>query len=153
MKKLNNKGFTLVELIATVVLLSLVISLGAVSITAVIKNSKEKNYELLIKEIKDAVEEQYIECQFSNNSAIEDACPSKQADGYYHIQLQDLVDNGFLKGNSTIKSNDVDQNGKFILVNPNDDKKISECKIRYKYENGNIFVLAVNPNGSCPTSY
>ena len=52
MRRLDSKGFTLIELIATLVVLTLVMGLGAYSITGIIKSSKEKDYELLIKEIK-----------------------------------------------------------------------------------------------------
>ena len=56
---MNKKGFTLIELLATIIILALVMSIGAYSITAIIKNSKQKNYELLIGNIKDAAEELY----------------------------------------------------------------------------------------------
>ena len=52
MKKIDNSGFTLIELIATIVLLVIVMSIGVFSFSAIIKNAKEKNYSLLIKEIK-----------------------------------------------------------------------------------------------------
>ena len=44
MGRMNRKGFTLVELIATSVLLSLMMGIGAYSITNVIKSSKEKDF-------------------------------------------------------------------------------------------------------------
>ena len=148
MKKINNKGFTLVELIATVVILSLVITIGATSITGIINNSKEKDYELLVKEIKNATEEFYIECNFASNDSIAHECPNKSADGYYHVNLIQLVSTGFLKGNST------DANDKFIIINPLDNEKITDCEIRYKYQNGTMIVESYHsPTGSCPTSY
>ena len=42
----NNLGFTLVELIATIVILALVMGISTYSISAIINNAKEKNYEL-----------------------------------------------------------------------------------------------------------
>ena len=59
----NTKGFTLVELIATIVLLSLVMGIGAFSITQIIKSAKEKDYKLLIENINNAAELYYQECK------------------------------------------------------------------------------------------
>lgn len=65
--KVNNKGFTLIELIATIVILALVMTIGSFSITAIIKNSKEKEYSLLLKEINNAVEIYYQECRYADS--------------------------------------------------------------------------------------
>lgn len=75
MSKTNNKGYTLVELIATIVILALVMGIGAYSITAIINSSKEKNYELLIKEIKNAVELVYQDCVISKLDDVKELCP------------------------------------------------------------------------------
>ena len=48
---MNNKGFTLMELIATIVLLGVLASVSFVSITAVLENSKEKNCVSLSKNL------------------------------------------------------------------------------------------------------
>jgi len=133
MEKLNRKGFTLVELIATIVVLAIVMGIGSYAITGLIQRSKEKDYELLIEEVNNAVEGYYLECKYVNNN-----CVSEITLGY-------LVNNGFLTGNST--DNDMG------LVNPMDNVDISGCKIKYTYSNGKINVVAVNPKGSCPSSY
>lgn len=142
MKKLNKKGFTLIELITTVVILALVMSIGAVSITAIMDKSKEKDYQLFIKEIKNATEEFYIECTFDDKTNLD--CPTINS-GYYKINLGTLISSGHLKGNST-------KDDKITLVNPKDSKPISNCEIKYKYENAKIIVEAINQTGSCPTT-
>ena len=142
MVKLNNKGFTLVEVIAVVVLLSLIVGIAGYSITAIIKNSKEKDYQLLVKEIKNSVELYYQECNFVDNN-----CNSNITLGY-------LVSNGFLKGN------DVGDDDKSTIMNPNNNVNISQCSIKYSYNNGNIIVESNGeistgcPEGEkcCPTS-
>lgn len=135
MKRFNNSGFTLIELIATLVILVLVMGLGTYSITGLITSSKEKDYELLVKEIKNATELYYQECKYVNNN-----CENE-------ITLKFLVDNGYLKANSS------DANNNFMLVNPKDNNDISKCEIGYRYENGKINIWAVNPDESCPTEY
>jgi len=132
---INNKGFTLIELIATIVVLALVMGIASYSITEIIKKSKDKNYDQLINEINAAVESYYLECKY-----VDDSCS-------YQFTLGSLVTKGFLKGNETNSSNE------FILVNPRDNVNISSCRIKFSYSNGKVVVQAVNPTGSCPTSY
>lgn len=141
--KMNNKGFTLVELLATVVLLALVIGIASYSINAIIKNSQEKNYQLLINNIYDATEVYYQECKYTNNTGI--TC--SEEDGSLFTSLGDLVTYGYLKGNSTDTKNNQ------TIENPNDNVNISACKIKITYKGGTIQIEAVNPTGSCPKEY
>ena len=148
MKKIDNKGFTLVELIATIVLLSLVMGIGAYAITHIINNAKQKDYDLLIENINSAVELYYQECVYAKNGYI--SCPAKDGEGYYYdVKLGDLVKYGFLKGNSKItEGSDKDM---MTLVNPKSDEKIASCKIRYKYQDGKIEIKADSSSSGCPT--
>ena len=137
MEKLNKKGFTLVELIATIVVLALVVSISAYAITNIINSAKEKNYELLIKNIKDASETYYQECKYSNNSGI--TCND-------NVTLQELVNYGYLKGNGT-------EDDKMKIVNPKNNIDIGECSIAVKYENGKLTIESMSNNNSCPNDY
>ena len=49
---MNNKGFTLIELIATLALLAVISVISFVSITSVVNKSKINNCESLVKNIK-----------------------------------------------------------------------------------------------------
>lgn len=149
MRRINNKGFTLVELIATIVILAIIVSIGAFSITSIIKSSKEKDYQLLVKNILDASELYYQECKYSGTGVI--TCDSYD-DGSYDITLNDLVINGFLKGNASIKDSEGNDLNDLGLTNPKDDIDISGCNISITYGNGEVLVSAVNPTGSCPTT-
>lgn len=145
MKRINNKGFTLVELIATIVLLAIIMGIGAVSITAVIKNSQEKNYKLLINEIINSVELYYQECRFIKDDLI--GCPTLDENDYYHTTLGDLVSKGFLKGNGT------DSEKNFTLVDPNNEENnITGCEIKYKYTGGKLLIEASPETENCPTN-
>ena len=143
MKK-NNKGFTLVELIATIVILSIVLSIGAYSIIKIIDKSSEKEYKLLIENINSAAELYYQECKYGG---ITDDTITGCNDLGSGITLGDLVENGYLTGNSK------DDNNEYTLVNPNDGISISACIVKITYDSGNVKVNAVSPTGSCPTSY
>ena len=148
MKILNNKGFTLVELIATIVILVLVMSIGSYAITGLIKKSKETNYKILIENINNAVEGYYQECKYSDVGLID--CPDAGADGYYSTTLGTLVEYGFLKGNSEVGTG---ANKVMTLVNPNDNENISNCIVKYKYGDGKVIVVAGSTGGACPTGY
>ncbi len=139
----NNLGFTLVELIATIVILALVMGISTYSISAIINNAKEKNYELLINNIKDAAETYYQECkynEYTNDMGI--TCSSDSI-----TTLGDLVMYGYLK------SNDPDSSSSQKIVNPKNDEDITTCQIKITNNNGNITVIANNPTGSCPKEY
>ena len=51
---LNNKGFTLVELLAVVVILSILLAFMYPNVNKLINENKEKNYEKLESSIKSA---------------------------------------------------------------------------------------------------
>ena len=142
MEKLNKKGFTLVELIATIVVLALVVSISAYAITNIINSAKEKNYKLLIKNIKDASETYYQECKYSNNTGIK--CKD-------YVTLQELVNYGYLKGNGT-EDNKIDNkiDNKMEIVNPKNNKNIGACCIAVKYEDGKLTIEKKTDNDSCP---
>lgn len=147
MKKINSKGFTLVELIATIVLLAIIMGIGATSITAVINKSKEKDYQLLINEIKNAVELYYQECRYTNAVRIE--CPEPvdiiMGNDSYEIKLEELVKYGFIKANA--KNDD----GENILVNPIDKENIGDCAFQYMYSDGKFYYNTnYAPGSSCP---
>lgn len=157
MEKLNKKGFTLVELIATIVVLALVVSISAYAITNIINSAKEKNYELLIKNIKDASETYYQECKYSKNSGI--ICNYDVILQEYTVTLQELVNYGYLKGNGTEDNkidNKIDNKMKIVnpKVNPKDNNDIGECSIAVKYEDGKLTIEnKTNNNNSCPKEY
>jgi len=136
--KFNNKGFTLVELIATIVILGIVMSLGTYAIVNLINNSNEENYKLLIEEIKNAGELYYQECKYMKTDEMD--CDGTITLGY-------LVKYGYLKGNSS------DNNDKYTIVNTKDDVDISDCGIKIAYVNGKINVDSVSSGESCPTEY
>ncbi len=47
---MNNKGFTMIELLVTIALLAIVSTISVISITAFVNKSKENNYEKLAYE-------------------------------------------------------------------------------------------------------
>ncbi len=149
MKKLDNKGFTLVELIAVIVLLSLITSIGVTSMNAVILRSKEENYELLVENIRNSVETYYHECKYNLNDLNRGFCGSgtPYVSPKTTLTLGELVVGGFITSNS-VGVRDLK------LYNPIDNVDISNCKINYSYNNGKITITKVSSsNSSCPDGY
>ena len=149
MRKLNNNGFTLIELLVTIVILSLILSIAGYSVVAIIKSSKEKNYELLIEDIKSAAEMYYQECYYLNSDKtvedIEDGEVGCVRQDSYEITLRVLLEYGFLSSSV---------NNEFSIISPKDDKEISNCKIKITRNDGKITVTKVDTdNSSCPTNY
>ena len=138
---MNNKGFTLVELIATIVILALVMSIGAISVTSIIKSAKEKNYNILIDNVKSATEIYYQECRYVNNYDNSPIDCSIVDDGYV-ITLGKLVQYGYLKSddNSTI-------------INPLNEEDITDCEIKIVYDNGYLKIVSISSSDNCPSEY
>lgn len=136
---MNEKGFTLVELLATLVILALVVTVGGVAITKTIKSSKDNNYRVLIENIKSAAETYYQECRYMG---LDDCPTTADAEGYYSIKLSVLVKYGYL---TTNKGN--------VLADPRDDNNVyTDCTIRYKYHNNRLEVTTLNTNPACPVT-
>ena len=144
-KKSDDRGFTLIELIVTIVILGLVLSIGGYSIIKVMNSAKKSDYDLLIENIKAAAEVYYQECKYSNISGI--SCNS--SDDTYNITLGKLVEYGYLKGNASNEDTDLG------IVNPKDNKDISRCQITVKYNSDSrkVVISDVGATGSCPTKY
>ena len=62
---MNNKGFTLVELLATLVILSLVVGLALISFNFNFGKAKEKTEEVFVDTLRDAVDV-YLSSEFGN---------------------------------------------------------------------------------------
>lgn len=166
MRKLNNKGFTLVEVIAVVVLIAVLGMIAVPNILGTINKSKESSYDILVEDIVIASQQLFEEIEY-NNSKIkkydsggktnEDISINIDEDSqkYITVNLQTLVSNGLLAG-----SNNPDEGAgnKKIVVNPKDKKDIGECEIKITkivdsdYKTSYKILTDDGANGgSCPT--
>ena len=59
MKKLNRKGFTLVELLAVIVILAIVVGIALTTILPTLKNSRQKAFDLTANTAAEFLEKQY----------------------------------------------------------------------------------------------
>lgn len=88
---MNNKGFTLIELIATIMLLAIISLISFVSINKVIEQNKINNCHTMVDNIKVASSE-YVSDNRYNSSFIETVPDSK----VIQINAQVLIDGNYL---------------------------------------------------------
>lgn len=89
---MNNKGFTLVELIATIALLAVIAIISFVSINEVINQSKVNDCENLLSSIKSAAKEYVSDNRYNSNF-------DNDNDKIENITSKTLIDNNYLSGN------------------------------------------------------
>lgn len=126
MKKLNNKGFTLVELLAVLVILIAIMSIAIPSISSSLERSKVKQNEARIKNIKSAAE-LYVT---DNKNTIYNKLNSQDS---CYIDLNTLTTNGYLSSDEIQDADGNDFTGNIIFTKPNeiqyttDTTTASEC--------------------------
>lgn len=122
---MNNKGFTLVELLVTLVLLGIIATISITGVISVMNNSKNSEYKVLLKNIDTGAKMFYEDCEYgslrgkklSNGDFVCNKNGNK-----YEIPISTLIQYGFLTG---------DSNGR--VLNPKDNKDIKDCPITISY--------------------
>ena len=92
MKK-KNRGFTLIELMSVIIVLSLILSLCVYGVSVVIKNAKENTYTSNINNIEKMAESYLIE----NDNKLVYAYDDNRDVEYQCVTVNDLVENGYFK--------------------------------------------------------
>ena len=135
--KLNNKGFTLVEVIVAVALIVILSSIAIPNIISVLRNEEDTSYNIMIENIKTGAINMYEEISSNsllgdtsnklykyNNSGVRTNTEIKITSNTITVNLQTLVSNGFVSG--------VNSDGKKIIQEPINKKNIGKCKITIK---------------------
>ena len=142
---MNNKAFTLIELLGVIIILSLLILLVLPKITGSVKKYSIQTDELMLSMVVDATKF-YIE----DNSSLY----PKENENRYCIKLNELIDKQYLK--LPIKQGDIDITSDMsVQVTYKDGFNYelmdnSECKVYfYPYKNGDIVYFDVNKGKSC----
>ena len=129
---MNNKGFTLVELVATIALLAVISVISFVSINTVVSNSKISNCEKLVQSIKTATKEYVSENRYnssfdSNNDKIEWIDADTLINGHEKYLVGPIV-NPF--NNEVITASDIS-----IRITLNGDYSANEINVYNKMGN------------------
>lgn len=172
--RLNNKGFTLVELLAAVVIITLLTVIAVPSVLHSLNTGKDKSYEILVKNIVIASQELYEEVYSNellhvNSASIFYYDKDKESESVTKseelikidsstiiVNLQTLVSNGFLSGtNKEISSDETIK----IITNPKaDNKDIGSCEIKIVRNNttsNKVTYTVINlseTDSFCPTT-
>ncbi len=117
MKKLNNRGFTLVEVIAVVVILAVLALLTVPSISSLLNRSEEDSYENLKQSFIIAAEEFVNDNRY--NITVSGSSVTKIGDvtvSSGKITIKTLLERGYLSPSGT------DSSGNEYIVDPRDKK-------------------------------
>lgn len=157
--KIDNKGFTLVEVLAVIAIITILGIIAVPNVISTIQKSRTASDNLLISNIHSASISLYEELgtgivlyhySFEETGVTKKGDIDIDSDSFIEVNLQTLVSNGFLSGTNSDK-------GKVILNSKNEN--IGNCnikitkqtddangKITYKVETGNNDNITV----SCP---
>jgi len=118
---MNNKGFTLIEIIGAILILSILMGIGIPLVTRYIKTAKNRAYETLEDSAYDAAQSYVIEngIHLSNSDSLE-------------LQINDLLAGNYIK---SFQDPDVTEaincGGKIIITR---DNNLTNQLDNYKYE-------------------
>ena len=123
--KLNRKGYTLIELLAVILIISLIITLSIFGIINAINSSKEKATTLSEKSIKEAAETYATEKNDDSSywlditdKDITDKDTTYKENKYFCITIEELMNKGLLDKKANIESKDFDIHS-YVLVKKN----------------------------------
>lgn len=143
---MNRKGFTLIEVLAVILIISIIGVLIAPGILDSLNDVKKTSCESLIKNIASAAESYYTECEYGDLS--EDKYGEYKcsiSNNTITISLGTLANTGFLK------VSDIDANEKKIVLNPKTKENISNCNITIKKEVSADFKVTYTVTNDCVT--
>ena len=122
---MNNKGFTLIELIVTIALLAIILTISFVSITAVINSNKEEQCNNLVNSIKSASEEYVSDNRYNSEFIKSVRNKSITIDGSY------LVNNNYLNGSivNPFNNKEIDASSIKLTITLNNDYTVSSISI------------------------
>lgn len=162
---MNNRGFTLIEVLAVIVILSLVGMIAVPSVLNTLNNSKVATDKVLYDNIGTGLKTMYEEIYFNSSLIYSYDNGGKTvdkvsiADNKITTNIQTLVSNGFLSGANNSKecidknSTCENKNTKIVLNSNGDD--IGTCKVgikKTKKDTSTIYEFFGSDKNNCPTN-
>lgn len=161
--RINNKGFTLVEVLAVIVIIAILGFIAVPNVLSTINVGKNKSYDIMISNIVTASESLYQEVEYGGGELYKygnDGITTYISidENNIEVNLQTLVSNGFLEGTNNNCTTCSNKNEK-ILLDPRTKEDIGSCnikitKITKKTENNVSYVVDnIDSNVKCPNTY
>ena len=122
---MNEKGFTMIELLVTIALLAIISTISVISITSFVNKSKENNYEILKNTVIEASKEYTADNRYGDISS--------------SITAKYLLDNHYITGNLTDPKTgkNIDLDSVIITITYQNNNYTYEIKQEdWKLENG-----------------
>lgn len=105
-----NKGFTLVELLAVIVILAVIGGIGIVSYTSIVKKS-EKDYYINLADNVELGASNYFKDNRSKRPGIDSVCSK--------VSLNTLINEKYLEKVVDTRGNNCDLNNSFVFIKRN----------------------------------
>lgn len=103
MRRINKKGFTLIEIITVIVILGILMTIATIGVSKYIQNARNNTYNSYIKNIETAAENKMVECVTGQSN-----CDIPES-GYKEIvSIESLIDEGY-----SDKLKDPEEDGSF----------------------------------------
>ena len=158
---MNKKGFTLIELLAVIILVALIGVLVMPTVINTTNQTKQKSYDILIKNIVTSAKTYYEECEYGNLSELDyendKACIIN--DNSIETTLGTLANLGFLPTKETYENSN-----KRKVSNPINNQDISECNITITKTKNEVtdengiknnkvtYTITAGTQNNCPTT-
>ena len=113
--KLNRKGYTLIELLAVILIIGLILGFSTYGIINAFNNSKNKSLTISINSIKEAAETYATEKNDDSSYWLD---ITDKENKYFCITIEELMNKGLLDKKANIKSKDFDIHS-YVLVKKN----------------------------------
>ena len=103
MKRINKKGFTLIEIITIIVILGIVMTIAVIGVNKYIQNARNNTYKSYIKNIETAAENKMVECVTGKSN-----CDIPEAGYSKKVTIESLIEDGY-----SDKLKDPEEEGSF----------------------------------------
>lgn len=165
----TNRGFTLIEVLATLAIIAILGLVAIPSVLSTIRKGENSSYYLLIGDIKVAGQQLFEELEYSKTTLFKYDSTGKTNESIQitkkgtnenqiSTNLQSLVSNGFLTGVQNNEKFSANANDKVIL-NPKNNNDMGNCPIKIikkKDNKGKVYYEYEGLNNDsdqvCPTN-